>query len=357
MTTVPVELTNKTYEVKIDQGISQHLGDEVAQVWSPRKVALITDSNVGPLYLDQTQRQLAAAGFEVLPLTVPAGEGSKSFATAGDLIGRLASAGFTRQDGVIALGGGVVGDLSGVVASLYMRGIAFIQIATSLTAQVDSSVGGKTAVNLGDTKNIAGSFYQPDLVLVDSDYLKTLSDRDLVEGYGEVVKTSALDGPEFFALTGEIKSPADIRRQAVELSTRSIAYKARIVMADEKESGQRQFLNFGHTFGHAIELLAHGKLRHGEAIAIGMVTISERFERDGITPVGITVALKDRLTAVGLPTDSDLIGTPEFFQHLVNDKKNRGGVLNLVALAAIGEPVIVKKPIEDMPAFVNGQKG
>ncbi|ADG41500.1 MULTISPECIES: 3-dehydroquinate synthase [Leuconostoc] len=352
MTTVHVSFDNKTYDVKINSQLHHRIGKEIADVWSPRKVALITDSHVGPLYLIDTQKQLEQAGFDVLPLQVPAGETSKSLVVAGELISQMAEAGFTRGDGLIALGGGVIGDLGGVVASLYMRGIAFIQIATSLTAQVDSSVGGKTAVNLGQTKNIAGTFYQPDLVLVDSSYLDTLTDRDLVEGYGEVVKTSALDSSDFFEFTGKIQSILDIRVNAQELSKRAIAYKAKIVMADEKEAGQRQYLNFGHTIGHAIELIARGELRHGEAVAIGMVAMTSRMARDGISKNELTVALKQRLEVVGLPTDSQLIGTPDFFERLINDKKNHGGVLNLVALESIGKPTLILKKVSDMPEFI-----
>jgi len=352
MSTVHVSFDQKAYAVKINNTAHTQIGSEILAVWSLRKIALLTDSHVGPLYLTATQQQLEAAGFDVLPLQVPAGEQSKSLTVAGELIAKMAAAGFTRGDGLIALGGGVVGDLGGVVASLYMRGISFIQIATSLTAQVDSSVGGKTAVNLGDTKNIAGTFYQPDLVLVDSTYLNTLTDRDLVEGYGEVVKTSALDSQEFFDFTGTIQSIQDIRMHAQKLSQLAIAYKAKIVMHDEKESGQRQYLNFGHTIGHAIELLAHGNLRHGEAVAIGMIAMTERMARDGVSSDDLTNALKARLEAVGLPTSSNLIGTSEFFDHLINDKKNRGGILNLVALKKIGSPVIVQKKLADMPDFI-----
>lgn len=352
MSTVHVSFAHHAYDVKIDENNHTRIGEEVAAVWTPRHIALITDSNVGPLYLADTKRQLERAGFQVLPLAVPAGEQSKSLLVAGTLISELAAHGFTRSDGVIALGGGVIGDLAGVVASLYMRGIAYIQIATSLTAQVDSSVGGKTAVNLGDTKNIAGTFYQPDLVLVDKTYLDTLTDRDLVEGYAEVVKTSVLAGADFFALTGQINDISDIRQNAQILSERAITYKATVVMADEKESGQRQFLNFGHTLGHAIELLAHGELRHGEAVAIGMIALTSRMARDGLSPIGLVSTLRSRLTAVGLPTTSDLLGTPAFFDRLINDKKNHGGVLNLVVLADVGEPMIVPKKLSAMPDFM-----
>lgn len=352
MTTVTVSVGQQAYDVKIEDTLHTRIGAEIAAVWTPRQIALITDSHVGPLYLADTTHQLEAAGFQVLPLEVPAGEQSKSLQVAGDLISALAEHGFTRGDGVVALGGGVIGDLAGVVASLYMRGIGYIQIATSLTAQVDSSVGGKTAVNLGATKNIAGTFYQPNLVLVDQTYLETLTDRDLVEGYAEVVKTSALAGPEFFDLTGKIQNITDIRTQAQALSARAITYKAAVVMADEKEAGQRQFLNFGHTLGHAIELLAHGELRHGEAVAIGMMALTERMVRAGVSPADLVPALQSRLTAVGLPITSELLGTPAFFDRLVNDKKNHGGTLHLVALAEVGQPIIVPKALSAMPEFM-----
>ena len=271
------------------------------------------------------------------------------------IVGEMAAYGFTRQDAIVALGGGVVGDLTGVIASLYMRGIAFAQIATSLTAQVDASVGGKTAVNMATVKNIMGSFYQPDMVLIDPDFLQTLSDRDLVEGYAEVVKTSVLAGGDFWRLTGDIKTVAAIRERAETLITKSVLYKRDIVVADEKEGGVRKYLNFGHTLGHAIELMAHGELRHGEAVAIGMVAISERFEKAGITESGITALLRDRLVAVGLPVTSPLIGQAAFYDHLKNDKKNAAGTLQLVAISVPGQPTIVQKALVDMPAFVESR--
>jgi 3-dehydroquinate synthetase len=265
----------------------------------------------------------------------------------------MADNGFSRGDGVIALGGGVIGDLAGTVASLYMRGIAFIQVATSMTAMVDSSVGGKTAVNLGNIKNIIGSFYQPDLVLIDPLFLNSLSKRNLTEGYGEVIKCSALCGGDFYQLTGDIKNFDDILTNATELIKRSVQFKANVVMQDEKESNLRRILNFGHTLGHAIELLADGKLMHGEAVTIGMVTISQCFESESITSKQIVEGLKKRILAVGLPISSKLIGQKEFFEHLKNDKKNDHGTLNLVALKNIGEPIIVPKKLSDMPKFVS----
>lgn len=350
---ITVTLPNKTYDVKIEMGLGRKIGPAIKQVWSKRKIIVITDEQVGDLYLHATIQQLKDADYDVITATVPVGEKSKSLKFVGEVISQMADNGFTRGDGVIALGGGVVGDLSGTVASLYMRGIAFIQIATSMTAMVDSSVGGKTAVNLGKIKNIIGSFYQPDLVIIDPIFLNSLSERNLVEGYGEVVKCSALEGGDFFKLTGQIKKIDDILANATELIERSVNFKANVVMKDEKESNLRRILNFGHTLGHAIELLADGKLMHGEAVAIGMVTISQCFEKSNITPDSVTDAIKQRLLAVGLPVSSNLIGSPEFFDHLKNDKKNDHGTLNLVALKAIGQPVIVPTKLTDMPNFVS----
>lgn len=350
---ITVTLPTKTYNIEIKSGLHQEIGSLFKSVWEPKKVVLITDQQVAKYYLNDTTSQLETAGFEVLTEVVPVGEQSKSLATVSKIISDMAAEGFTRKDGVVALGGGVVGDLSGLVSSLYMRGIPFIQIATSLTAMVDSSVGGKTAVNLGEVKNIIGTFHQPDLVIIDPDFLKTLSQRNLVEGYGEVVKCSALEGGEFFELTGRITDPVGILTNATELIQRSIGFKTGVVMKDEKEQNLRRILNFGHTFGHAIELLAHGELKHGEAVSIGMVRISQCFENIGVTQKGITSEITDRLLAVGLPIDSDLIGTDEFLEHLKNDKKNDGKQLNLVALSEIGLPIIVPKSLESIPEFLN----
>lgn len=349
---ITVTLPDKTYNVKIEMGLGRKIGSAVKEVWSNRKIIVITDEQVGDLYLHTTISELKKADFEVITATVPVGEASKSLKFVSEIIQKMADNGFTRGDGVIALGGGVVGDLSGTVASLYMRGIAFIQIATSMTAMVDSSVGGKTAVNLGKVKNIIGSFYQPDLVVIDPIFLNSLSERNLVEGYGEVIKCSALEGGAFYELTGKIKQVDDILANAAELIERSVQFKADVVMKDEKESNLRRILNFGHTLGHAIELLANGKLMHGEAVAIGMVTISKCFVAKQITPQSVVDGILTRVEAVGLPTSSNLIGSPEFFDHLKNDKKNDHGTLNLVALNDIGHPIIVPTKLSAMPEFV-----
>lgn len=340
MAKVTVNLPNTQYDVLIEPGLLANVGPLVANQWSARKVALISDSNVAPLYANQVQTQLRDAGFDVKTYVVPAGEASKSWPRAAEIVAQMAQDRFTRSDGVIALGGGVVGDLAGFVASTYMRGLSFIQVPTSLLAQVDSSVGGKTAIDLGETKNIIGTFYQPDLVVIDPETLVTLSDRYLTEGYAEIVKTAALDSLTFWHLIEQINTIDDIRQHAPQLSQMSIRYKAQVVMADVHEAGERQHLNFGHTLGHAIELLAHGQLAHGEAVSVGMVQLMKCFEAHGLVDQLLSERLSGRLAVVGLPTDSELLGTEAFYNKIQNDKKNQGGHLNLVYLSAIGQPAI-----------------
>lgn len=353
MVKVAVNLPAKQYDVQIENGLLATIGELVQRVWQSRQVALISDTNVAPLYQAKVSRQLSEQGFQIHEYVVPAGEASKAWPVAADLATKMAADHFTRSDGVIALGGGVVGDLAGFVASTYMRGISFIQIPTSLLAQVDSSVGGKTAIDLGEAKNIIGTFYQPDAVFIDPETLATLSDRYVAEGYAEIVKTAALDSTDFWALIEQINSIDDIRRYATQLSQRSVGYKARIVMGDEKEAGQRQLLNFGHTMGHAIELLAHGKLAHGEAVSIGMVHLMKVFEDLQLTQPGLTDQIANRLQAVGLPLDSKLLGTAEFYEKIKNDKKNKHGKLNLVYLKKIGQPEIYSIPTDQVKPFFN----
>ncbi len=353
MKIVEVKLPDHTYNVEIAPGILNCTGQLVSSVWSQRQVALVSDDNVAPLYQQKVADALENVGFTVHSYQFPEGEASKSLTVLADLTREMAADGFTRDDGVIALGGGVTGDLAGFLAATYMRGISLIQIPTSLLAQVDSSVGGKTAVDLDMTKNIIGAFYQPDLVIIDPETLETLKTRDLVEGYGEIVKVAALTDGSLWNLIQKINSPADILANAEELSRLSIKYKADVVMGDEKEGGLRQVLNFGHTIGHAVEALSDGQLRHGEAVSVGMVAISRIFEEKGLTIAGLTQQLIDRLEAVGLPTTSPLLDANGLFDRIKNDKKNRHGHLNLIYLRKIGGPAIRSVPTEGIRDFLN----
>lgn len=350
---IEVKLPQKEYPIYIENGLLTQIGTLVREHWTKvQQVALISDSNVAPLYAEKVRIQLANAGFQVYLYTVTAGEAAKSLGVASSLYDELLGDGFTRSAGVIALGGGVVGDLAGFVASTFMRGLAFIQIPTSLLAQVDSSVGGKTAVDLPAGKNLVGTFYQPDAVLIDPATLTTLSQRYLVEGYAEVVKMAAIASPDFWQLVVRVQSVTAILDLAEALIQASVTFKAKIVMADEKEGGLRQVLNFGHTFGHAIEAGANGALAHGEAISIGMVALTQCFEHAGLTPAGMTAKLQQQLAAVGLPLTSKLIGQADFYARIAKDKKNRGGRVNLIYLKAIGEPAIYPMALAQLPQFV-----
>lgn len=352
MEKITVSLANQQYQVLIEPGLLKTAGERIAKIWSARKVALISDDNVAPLYQTDLATQLTAHGFEVHCYDFPAGEASKSLSQLQRLSEKLVAANFNRDDAVIALGGGVTGDLAGFLAATYMRGISLIQIPTSLLAQVDSSVGGKTAVDLGTTKNIVGAFYEPDLVLIDPETLKTLPPRDLVEGYGEIVKAAAMVGGDFWQLIEQIDTPEAILEHALGLIKYSIQFKAEVVMSDEKESGQRQLLNFGHTIGHAVEALSAGELRHGEAVSIGTVAICQAFENEGKTAPGVTKKVKERLAAVGLPTTSPWLASDKVLDLIKHDKKNHNGYLNLVYVKTIGAPAILKAPADQIAAVL-----
>ncbi|GEO69850.1 3-dehydroquinate synthase [Levilactobacillus acidifarinae] len=353
MTTIPVTTAAKSYAVNIETGLLVRVGTELAKVWSPRQVAIVTDTNVGPLYAQQVRERLTAAGFRVTVLTVPAGESSKSWAQVMRLIDALSAAQLTRSDGVLALGGGVVGDLAGFVAAIYLRGIAFAQVPTSLLAQVDSSVGGKTAIDLPTGKNLVGSFYQPDVVLIDPQTLTTLPPRMLVEGYGEILKCAALVGSDFWALVQTVAQPADILAQAAPLIRHSIAFKARVVMADEKEGGQRQLLNFGHTIGHAVELWGRGRYMHGEAVAIGLVQVARLFAAQGLMPAELTNQLRERLMAVGLPVEFPVdLTTTDLLAAMHHDKKIHDQALTWVYLTAIGQPAMHAVPLANLATWI-----
>ncbi|UQS85986.1 3-dehydroquinate synthase (plasmid) [Nicoliella spurrieriana] len=350
MTNINMKTTNDQYQIEIERGNLEKVGTLVKSVWQPRKIEVVTDDNVGPIYLSLVEDQLKQNGFQVHTVTVPHGEQSKSLTNLAQIETKMAHEHFNRSDAVIALGGGVVGDLAGFVAATYMRGIDLIQIPTSFLAQVDSSVGGKTAVDLADIKNIVGSFHQPNLVIIDPDTLNTLEVRDVVEGYGEVLKCSALVGGQFWQLITQLNSVADILEHAEDLIRYSVAFKAQVVMEDEKEAGNRQLLNLGHTIGHGVEALSNGKLRHGEAVSIGLVKMNQLFApKDS----HVVEQLIDRLGAVGLPVDSTLLDSPELIEKIKNDKKNHNGYLNIIYLKQIGEPVIKRVSIADLQRLLN----
>ncbi|NLA85923.1 MAG: 3-dehydroquinate synthase, partial [Clostridiales bacterium] len=268
---------SKTYDIQIGAGLLDQAGSYIADTVKGRTAAIVTDDRVDALYSGRLTASLATAGFTVIKYVIPNGEPSKNASQFIALLNYLADAKLTRADAVVALGGGVVGDLAGFAASSYMRGIGFIQIPTTLLAAVDSSVGGKTAIDLDSGKNLAGTFYQPDLVLCDHTLLDTLSEDYYRDGLAEVIKYGVIADRELFDM---LKPPLKLRIE--EIIARCVTIKRDIVSIDEKESGPRKLLNFGHTIGHAVETRSNYALSHGKAVAVGMAVISRASSKMGI---------------------------------------------------------------------------
>ncbi len=338
MNTVTVQ-ASKTYEVKIGHGLLDTLGQELSKIASS-KVLIVTDENVAPLYLGRAYQSLKNAGFEVSTATVPAGEASKSAKYYVNLLERLAEKQLTRSDTVIALGGGVVGDLTGFTAASYLRGVRFVQIPTTLLAMVDSSVGGKTAINLSAGKNLAGAFYQPSLVLCDLDLLDSLPEDDFRAGCAEVIKTAILFDKNLFEHLWQ--NGLNFDREAV--ITRCVECKRDVVCADEFDKGLRQLLNLGHTVAHAIEALTDFLLPHGYAVAIGCCMIARSLAADAEKTVEI-------FETFGLPTKTEF-SAPVLANAALSDKKRQGETITLVVQNTIGDCCLKTLPIEELTSVI-----
>jgi 3-dehydroquinate synthase len=348
---VRVELGERSYDIVIGDGLLAHAGEFLRPLGFGKRGVIITDSNVRPLFGKSLRRALTRAGFETRFLTVPAGEESKSLRQANRLFSKLPALELDRQSFVVALGGGVVGDLAGFVAATYLRGLPLVHVPTSLLAQVDSSVGGKVGVNLPQGKNLVGAFHQPRLVLADTATLKTLPERELRAGFAEVIKHSAIRDAEFFVwLEREHKRVLSLEPDAVaHVVRRCCEIKAEVVSADERESGLRAILNFGHTIGHAMEVLAdYVGLLHGEAIAMGMVCAAYlSVKRAGLTGAEAG-RLRLLLESTGLPVRlGDSYELPELLEAMRLDKKALAGKLRFVLLKRLGEAVVSEAVTDD----------
>ncbi len=338
MNTVIVQ-ASKAYEVKIGSGLLDTIGQELSRI-AKGKVMVITDETVAPLYLGRVYRSLTQAGFRVYTSSVPSGEGSKDLKYYVNLLELVAEKQLTRSDTLIALGGGVVGDLTGFVAASYLRGIRFVQIPTTLLAMVDSSVGGKTAVNLRAGKNLAGAFHQPSLVLCDPLLLDTLEEDVFRAGCAEVLKTAILFDRELFAHLRE--KTLNFDREWV--ITRCIQWKRDIVCADEFDRGQRQLLNLGHTVGHAIEALTEYDTPHGYAVAAGCCILARAFSQD-------QEEIVDCFRAFGLPTDS-YFSAKVLAGAALSDKKRQGDTITIVVPTAIGDCKLCSIPISELETVI-----
>ena len=325
------------YPVVVGAGLD--LAEILSGELEPTVGAIITDSNVGPLHAASLERALEGAGWRVADVVeIPAGETSKSLEAYTKILGRLARAGMTRNGVLFALGGGVVGDLGGFVAATYMRGIALVQLPTSLLAMVDSSVGGKVGVDLPEGKNLVGGFFQPRAVAADLGWLETLPDRELSHGLAEVIKMGLLSGGEYFSDLDKISSARAGDLDALQaLILHSVRFKARVVAEDELEKGRRAILNYGHTIGHALEAAAGYALAHGEAVSVGMVAASLLSrERFGIDLVALH---EDVLGSAGLPLRASNIEVEKALSAMDRDKKRRAGdEYRFVLLQDVGQP-------------------
>lgn len=340
MKTVTVN-ASKQYDIKIGPGLLTTIGEEASVLGKATAVCIVSDSNVWPLYGETAKKSLTDAGFSVVQFVFLAGEESKNGATYLELLDFLAKTKLTRSDLIVALGGGVVGDLAGFAAATYLRGIRFIQIPTTLLAAVDSSVGGKTAIDLPSGKNLAGAFCQPSLVLCDTDTLDTLPEDVFRDGCAEIIKYGILYDEPFFSYLENTGLNFD--REAV--IARCVELKRDVVMEDEFDTGARMKLNLGHTIGHGVEASSHFGISHGKAVAIGMAIVARASGcRD-------TQRILDILRQFTLPTETEYSAVT-LYECTLSDKKRSGGTVNLIIPVSIGNCEIRSTPTSEILSFI-----
>lgn len=360
-----VELGARSYDILVGEGLLATAGQHVAPFAGGRRIFVVTDEQVAKAHLAALERALEAAGVAYEALVLPPGEGTKDFAHLENLTDRLLAMNLERRSLLVAFGGGVIGDLTGFAASILLRGLDFIQVPTSLLAQVDSSVGGKTGINTPRGKNLVGTFHQPRLVLADTGVLSTLPRRELLAGYAEVVKYGLINNPDFFRWLEThglaiIEGDPAARRHAI---LTSCAAKAAIVAADERESDLRALLNLGHTFAHALEaeLGYDDRLLHGEAVAIGLVLAFELSAGLGLCPAADAAAVRRHLAAVGLPTELEAVpgvvwSVEALIEHMCRDKKVRDGRVGFVLVRGIGKAFVARDiALDDVAALLTDQ--
>jgi len=343
---IPVELGDDSYTIHIGKRLLDAVGAIAAPVQRGQPAAVITDDNLEELYASAVAESLGEAGWDAHLFVVPSGEGSKTLATAGQLCEQLAEAGLDRSSVVFAVGGGMVGDLAGFVAAVYMRGIPFVQVPTTLLAQADASVGGKVAVDLPRAKNLVGAFHQPQAVIVDIETLSTLSDGQLQSGLAEVIKHAAIADAEKFSYLEENleRVMARDRVSLKYLLARNCQIKAEVVAADPHEQSQRAVLNFGHTIGHALERAApQWQLSHGEAVAVGMIAESEVAVEKKLSEPNVAQRLRELITQAGLQPNLSGIDPQQARTAMSADKKLRGGRLQLPIVPRIGQVVLTEQ--------------
>lgn len=341
-----------SYDVYIGKGILKNTGEILKELEIGGKLAIVCDSNVAPLYLDTVEKALNSSGYETVHYVFPAGEGSKNINTLSDILEFFAESGLTRKDTAIALGGGVTGDMTGFAAGTYMRGISYLQIPTTLLASVDSSVGGKTAVDLKAGKNLAGLFIQPKAVICDTDTLNTLKNEVYADGMAEVIKTAILGDKELFeALEGA--SPRELDDYVI---SRCVAYKGKVVTEDEFEMSVRKLLNLGHTPAHSVEKLSSYTVPHGHAVAMGLGIMTRSARAEGLIDKELEKRILGIIEKNGLPTVAPY-SAKELADAAFFDKKRQGDSISIIKIRGIGDCFIEKCKMSEVEAvFSRGIK-
>ncbi|MEI6128024.1 MAG: 3-dehydroquinate synthase [Pseudomonadota bacterium] len=357
MESVRVELGDRSYEIIINEGVLSNSGHIISALPIQKKIAVITNSTIAPLYLSALRASLENASFEVSEIIIPDGEEHKNLAQMEKIYNALLALNSDRNSPVIALGGGVVGDMTGFAAATFLRGVPFIQIPTTLLSQVDSSVGGKTGVNLPGGKNMVGAFYQPRIVIIDPEVLTTLPERELMAGMAEIIKYAVIRDKNFFSYLYEnVDSALHLHLSTISNIIKTCcAIKADITTKDETEKGIRTSLNFGHTIGHAIETLTHYReYTHGEAVAIGMAAAAKLSSFLGYSSDAEYQQVKALITMYGLPTQLPLFSLDEYITSMLKDKKKTGDSIQMVLMQEIGNVVLEKISIAKLQrAFKN----
>lgn len=346
MKTVRIK-ASREYDVIIERGALTRAGELALGVCPSCSACIVTDDNVDALYSDKLELSLRGSGFKVIKFVIPHGEASKSTASLVSLLEFMAENRMTRADCIFALGGGVVGDLAGFAAAVYLRGIKFVQIPTTLLAAVDSSVGGKTAVDLRAGKNLAGAFHQPSLVICDTDTLDTLSPEIFADGCAEVIKYGVIGDRPLFELVKR-----GVRDNVEEIIAACVANKAKIVECDEFDTGMRQLLNLGHTVGHAIEALSNFEISHGSAVSMGMVIVTRAAVNMGLCPENDLCELISLLGSVSLPTTVNY-SAKELAEAAMGDKKRLGSSISIVLPYSIGDSRLYRTEVSELCSIIS----
>lgn len=353
MKEIRVNLTEKSYPIYIEKGLISNIGAEIKKIYKNKKVAIITDKNVDNFYGEKVKENLENNSFSVLKIILEPGEKSKSIENLLKVYDELLNFEITRGDLIVALGGGVIGDLTGFAAATLLRGVPFIQIPASLLAQIDSSIGGKVAVDLPKGKNLVGSFYHPEAVFIDPEMLNTLDERFLYDGMAEVIKYGCIKDKELFNNLLGYKNKEELMDNMDYIIHTCCSIKKEIVERDEKDTGDRMLLNFGHTIGHAIEkYFNYETYTHGEAVALGMYAITKKSEEMNITKEGTSELIKDILKKYNLEYKIQLQDKEKILNTIALDKKSKGNHISLVLIKNIGESYLHKLPKEKVADFI-----